>query len=72
MKGIITIALIAIIAATTSCNKEGDWICACNVDGVKTDIPIYDTKKKEAKSKCRDLENNTSISVTGCRITGQE
>lgn len=71
MKSTITIILLAIAALVSSCNKEGDWICTCTVDGKKQDLITYDIKKKEAKSRCRDVENKLP-NYKGCRLTGEE
>ncbi|HTO38880.1 MAG TPA: hypothetical protein VL021_10680 [Brumimicrobium sp.] len=40
------------IFSFTSCNKKGDWNCACTVDGNASEYTIHDTKRKDAESEC--------------------
>lgn len=68
MKAAIRILSVVCIVWMSSCNKEGDWKCTCNVDGKQTDFLMFDTKKKEAKRKCNDLESNTTINAKNCRL----
>lgn len=72
MKFTIVIALLAGCLVLTSCNKEGDWKCTCNIDGKETETITYDTKKKDARKKCQDLENNKLYDIKGCRLSGKE
>lgn len=72
MKSIITATVLALAFITTSCNKEADWMCTCTIDGKKTDAIMFDIKKKEAKKRCKDLENNTYYDVKNCGLSGKE
>lgn len=62
MKRIITVVagLSLAVGATiagTSCNKEQDWNCKCNVNGNEQTRVIKDKTRKEAKAECDQSGN---------------
>ncbi len=71
MKTIIVFSLLATSIILTSCNKESDWVCTCTVNGQKTQGVLFDYKKKDAKERCKNISDTSSL-VKDCRITGEE
>lgn len=63
---------LATLMIATSCNKEADWQCKCDIDGQENIMIVTDVKKKEARSQCKDLENNTHYTITNCKLAGKD
>lgn len=62
MKRIITVVAglglaVGATIAGTSCNKEQDWNCKCNINGNESTTVIKDKTRKEAKAECDKAGN---------------
>lgn len=68
MKNICTIALVALLMISASCNKKKDWTCTCTVNGGEAVVTLYDQTKKDAKAECTAKESNTQYTITGCKV----
>lgn len=72
MKIIKLLVLVTLGFISTSCNKEADWECKCDIDGKENTLVIFDETKKDARAECKDAENNTVYKITNCRLAGKE
>jgi hypothetical protein len=69
------ISILAVIALTTSCRKDGKYTCTCTDDstGANAILPVPYAKnvsKKKAQSNCDDRNTqyeNSNIAVT-CKL----
>jgi hypothetical protein len=65
MKSIITISALAIVALTTSCSREKDWLCVCNTTaGTPSTYNIDGVKKKLAEERCKEREVGIATDCT--------
>ena len=58
--------LLALILVFTSCDKEYNWNCQCDVDGLVNDWTINGKTEDDATTDCNNREAvfNASVSVT--------
>jgi hypothetical protein len=70
MKTIKLFALSALMIVT-SCSKEADWECKCDIDGKENMLVIFDETKKDARAECKDAVANTNYTITNCRLAGK-
>ena len=61
MKKAILFAAVIAASSFTSCKK--DRICTCTILGVSSNVTYEESKKKDAKDACNEL--NTSAALVG-------